>query len=57
MRAQLEEKVSVAARMMPVLEGVDERGPAQRTKRGRMSTAGGAGGRRAQGEADGREMG
>jgi len=31
MRAQLEEYVSIAARMMPILEGVAERGPAQRT--------------------------
>ena len=55
MRVQLEEKVSVAARMMLRLEAVAERDPVQCTTRRRMSTASAAGGRRAQGEAEGWE--
>ena len=33
MRVQLEEKISVAARMMPILKGVAERGPVTRTSK------------------------
>ena len=54
-RAHLEEKISIAARMMLPLEAVAERGPVQCTQDAAYAQPVDPGGRRARGGAEGRE--